>query len=155
VAHELEHILTPSECGHHLLQMVTKLKQGAVAASEEDGWRAADPSRYPQQVCRGLAQLLLHGKVTSEGARWLARQIGDRLPPGWGGVWIERGCSKLEGTLTDQLRQVVNYLRSMEVRCVRYQVRQVGTCRQCHLGWCTLTPGEHLLLLWSAQNTAT
>jgi hypothetical protein len=59
-----------------------------------------------------------------------------------GAVWIERGCSKLEGTLTDQLRQVVNYLRAMEVRCVRCQVRQVGTCRQCHLGWCTLCQQE-------------
>ena len=122
--------------------MVTKLKQGAVAASEEDGWRAADPSRYPQQVCRGLARLLSHGKVTSEGARWLARQIGGRLPPGWGAVWIERGCSKLQGTLTGQLQQVVNYLRAMEVRCVRCQVRQAGTCRQCHLGWCTLCQQE-------------
>jgi hypothetical protein len=82
VAHELEQILTPSECGRQRLQMVTKLKQGATAASEEVGWRAADPSRYPQQVCRGLAQLLSKGKVTSERARWLARQIGGRLPPG-------------------------------------------------------------------------
>ena len=50
---------------------------------------------------------------------------------------MERGCSKLEGTLTDQLQLVVNYLRAMEIRCVRCQVRQAGTCRQCHLGWCT------------------
>ena len=84
--------------------MVTKLQQGADAAAEEVGWRAADPSRYPQHVCRGLARLLSHGKVTSEGARWLAKQIGGRLPPRWGAVWMERGCSKLEGTLAEQLR---------------------------------------------------
>jgi hypothetical protein len=50
---------------------------------------------------------------------------------------MERGCSKLEGTPTDQLQLVVTYLRVMEIRCVRCQVRQAGTCRQCHLGWCT------------------
>ena len=100
--------------------------------------RAADPSRYPQQVCRGLARLLSHGQVNSEEAQWLAKQIGSRLPPGWGAVWTERGCSKLEGTLTDQLQLVVNYLRAMEIRCVGCQVRQAGTCRQCHLGWCAL-----------------
>jgi hypothetical protein len=33
---------------------------------------------------------------------------------------------------------VVNYLRTMEIRCVRCQVRQAGTCRKCQLGWCTL-----------------
>jgi hypothetical protein len=49
--------------------------------------------------------------VDSEGARWLARQIGDRLPPGWGAVWRERGRSELQGTLADQLQLVVNYLR--------------------------------------------
>ena len=54
--------------------------------------RAADPSRYPQQVCRGLARLLSHGQVNSEEAQWLAKQIGSRLPPGWGAVWTERGC---------------------------------------------------------------
>jgi hypothetical protein len=58
VVHELEQIPTPSECGHHLLQLVTKLEQGADASAEEVGWTAADPSRYPQQVCRGLARLL-------------------------------------------------------------------------------------------------
>ena len=42
--------------------------------------------------------------------------VGD--PPGWGAVWMERGCSELEGTLTAQLQQVVNYLRAMEIRCV-------------------------------------
>ena len=51
---------------------------------------------------------------------------------------MERGCSKLEGTPTDQLQLVVNYLRVMEVRCVGCQVRYAGTCRQCHLRWCTL-----------------
>ena len=33
---------------------------------------------------------------------------------------------------------VVSYLRAMEVRCVECQVRYAGTCRQCHLRWCTL-----------------
>jgi len=110
VVHEPEQIPTTSECGHHLLQILTNLKQGADAAAEEAGWKAADPSRYPQQVCRGLARLLSQGKVDSEGAQWLARHIGGRLPPGWGAVWMERGCSKLEGTLTDQLQLVVTYL---------------------------------------------
>ena len=96
-----------------------------------------DPSRYPQQVCRVLARLLSQGKVDSEGTQWLARHSGGRLPPGWGVVWVERGCSKLEGTPTDQFQLVVTYLRVMEVRCVRCQVRQTGTWRQCHLGWCT------------------
>jgi hypothetical protein len=140
--HEPEQMPTTSECEHHLLQIVTTLKQGADAAAEEAGWKAADPSRYPQQVCRGLARLLSQGKVSSEDAQWLARHIGGQLPPGWGAVWMERGCSKLEGTLTDQLQLVVNYLRAMEIRCVRCQVRQAGTCRQCHLGWCTLCEQE-------------
>jgi hypothetical protein len=98
VVHEFEQIPTPIECEHHLRQIVTKLEQGSDASAEEGGWTAADPSRYPQQVCRGLARLLSHGKVTSEGARWLARQIGGRLPPRWGSVWMERGC-KLEGAI--------------------------------------------------------
>ena len=51
---------------------------------------------------------------------------------------MERGCSKLEGTLAEQLQQVLNYQLAMETRCVWCQVRQVGTCRQCHLGGCTL-----------------
>jgi hypothetical protein len=55
---------------------------------------------------------------------------------------MERGCSQLKGTLTDQLQQVVTYLRAMEIRCVRCQGRQAGTCRQCHLGWCTLCQQE-------------
>jgi hypothetical protein len=100
----------------------TKLEQGGDVAAEEVGWTTADPSRYPQQVCRGLARLLSHGKVTSEGARWLARQIGGRLPPGWGAVWMERGCSELEGTLTAQPQQMMNYLRAMEIWCVLCQV---------------------------------
>jgi hypothetical protein len=50
---------------------------------------------------------------------------------------MERGCSKLEGTLTDQLQLVVTCLRVMEIRCVRCQVRQAGSCRHSHLGWCT------------------
>jgi hypothetical protein len=55
---------------------------------------------------------------------------------------MERGCSKLEGTLAEQLHQVVDYLRAMETRRVRCKVRQAGTCRQCHLGWCTLCQQE-------------
>ena len=82
--------------------MVIKLKQGVDAVTEEEGWRAADPSRYPQQVCRGLAQLLSQVNVDSEGARWLARRIEGRLPPGWGAVWRERGRSELQGTLADR-----------------------------------------------------
>jgi len=46
--HETEQVPTTSECEHHLLQMVTNLKQGEEAAAEEAGWKAADPSRYPQ-----------------------------------------------------------------------------------------------------------
>ena len=125
-----------------MLRIVTKLRQETTVAAEEARWTAADPSRYPQPVCRGLARLLSHGNVNSEGAQWLARQIGGRLPPGWGAVWTERGCSRLEGTPTDQLQPVVTYLRAMEIRCVRCQVRQAGTCRQCHLGWCTLCQQE-------------
>ena len=58
--------------------------------------------------------------------------------PRVGATWTERGCSELEGTPTDQLQLVVSYLRAMEVRCVECQVRYAGTCRQCHLRWCTL-----------------
>jgi hypothetical protein len=138
VVHEPERLPTTSECGHHLLQIVMGLKQGTEAAAEEAGWRAADPSRYPQRVCRGLAQLLSREQVNSEEAQWLAKKVGSRLPPGWGAMWKERGCSKLEGTPTDQLQRVVNDLRAIEVRCVGCQVRYAGTCRQCHLRWCTL-----------------
>ena len=123
VVHEPERLPTTSECGHHLLQIVMGLKQGTEAAAEEAGWRAADPSRYPQRVCRGLAQLLSREQVNSEEAQWLAKQVGSRLSPGWGSMWTERGCSKLEETPTDQLQLVVNYLRAMEVRCVGRQVR--------------------------------
>jgi len=59
-----------------------------------------------------------------------------QAPPG--ATWTERGCSELEGTPTDQLPLVVSYLRAMEVRCGECQVRYTGTCRQCHLRWCTL-----------------
>ena len=68
MVHDLEQIPTPIDCGHHLLHIVVKLNQGSDAAAKEVGWKAADPSRYPQQVCRGLARLLSHGRVTSEGA---------------------------------------------------------------------------------------
>jgi hypothetical protein len=75
---------TTSECVSHLLQMVTTLPQGTTGTAEEIRWRMADPSKHPQLVCRGLARLLSHGEVASEGVRWLAKQIGERLPPGWG-----------------------------------------------------------------------
>jgi hypothetical protein len=104
--HPLKQPPTTSECGHNLLQIVIKRKQGVDAETEEEGWEADDPSRYPQQVCRGLAQLLSQSHVDSESARWLARQIEGRLPPGWGAVWRERGCSELQGSLADQLQLV-------------------------------------------------
>jgi hypothetical protein len=122
---EPERLPTTSECGHHLLQIVKGLKQGTGAAAEGASWRTADPSRYPQQVCRGLAQLLSRDQVNSEEARWLAKQVGSRLPVGWGATWTERGCSELEGTPTDQRQLVVSYLRAMEVRCVvKYDTRE-------------------------------
>ena len=62
--------------------MVIKLKQGVDAVTEEEGWRAADPSRYPQQVCRGLAQLLSQANVHSEGARWLGDGLKADFPRG-------------------------------------------------------------------------
>ncbi len=130
---------TTHECGQHLLQIIRQPKQGA---DEEEGWREADPSRHPQQVCRGLAHLLSQATVDGEGARRLARQIGNRLPPGWGAVWKEKGCSELQGTLTDQLRLVVDYLRDMEVRCACCQGRQAGTCQRCQLRWCTICQQE-------------
>jgi hypothetical protein len=49
----------------------------------------------------------------------------------------DKGCSELEGPPTQQLRTVVDFLRDMEIRCARCQVRHVGTCRQCHIGRCT------------------
>ena len=67
----------------------------------------------------------------------VARHIGGRLPPGWGAVWEEKGCGELAGTPADQFQVVVTYLRVMEIRCVRCPVRLAGSCRQCHLGWCT------------------
>jgi hypothetical protein len=50
---------------------------------------------------------------------------------------MEKGCGKLAGTPADQFHLVVTYLRVMETRYVRCQVRQAGSCRQCHLEWCT------------------
>jgi len=138
VVNEPERLPTTSECGHHLLQIVKGLKQGIGAAAEGASWRTADPSRYPQQVCRGLVQLLLCEQVDSEEAQWLVNQIGSRLPPGWGTTWTERGCGELTGTRTDQLQLVVNYLCAMEVGCAECQVRYMGTCQQCQLKWCTL-----------------
>ena len=109
VVNEPERLPTTSECGHHLLQIVKGLKQGTGAAAEGDSWRTADPSRYLQQVCRGLAQLLSREQVNSEEAQWLVKQVGSRLPPGWGATWTERGCSELEGTPTDHRQLVVSY----------------------------------------------
>ena len=77
-------------------------------------------------------------QVDSEEAQWLSKQIGSRLPPGWGATWTERGCGELTGTRTDQQQLVVGYLRAMEVGCVECQVRYRGTCQQCQLKWCTL-----------------
>ena len=105
--HPLKLPPTASECGDHLLRMVEKQQQGGNEVPEEERWEAVDPSKCPQQVCRGLAQLLFKARVDSEGARWLAKRIEDRLPPGWGAVWRERGCSELQGTLADQLQLVV------------------------------------------------
>jgi hypothetical protein len=138
VVNEPERLPTTSECGRHLLRIIEGLKQGTGTAVEEASWRTADPSRYPQQVCRGLAQLLSCAQVNSEEAQWLAKQVGSRLPPGWGATWTERGCGELEGTLTDQRQLVVSYLRAMEVGCAKCQVRYMGTCQQCQLKWCTL-----------------
>ena len=75
-------------------------------------------------MCRGLAQLLSCEQVNSEEAQWLAKQVGSRLPPGWGATWTERGCSELEGTPIDQRQLLVSYMRAMEVRCVEYDTRE-------------------------------
>ena len=107
-AKDSERMLTPHECASHLLQIVTGLQQDATEAAIQIGWRAADPSRYPEHVCRGLTRLLSHGEVSCDSARWLAKQIGNRLPPGWGMVCMDKGCRELEGTLAEQLRTVVN-----------------------------------------------
>jgi hypothetical protein len=88
-------------------------------------------------VCRGLTRLLSHGDVSCESARWLAKQIGDRLPPGWGAAWIDKGSGELEGTPAQQLRTLVNFLQEMEIRCEWCKVRHIGTCQKCHIGWCT------------------
>ena len=69
--------------------------------------------QYPQQVCRGLVQLLLRKQVDSEEAQRLAKQIGSRLPPGWGATWTERGFGELTGTRTDQQPLVVDSLHSL------------------------------------------
>ncbi len=63
--HEPERIPTTRECEHHLLQMVTNLEQGSEEATGEAGWKEEDPSRYPQQMCRGLARLLSHWGLAS------------------------------------------------------------------------------------------
>ena len=53
VANEPERLPTTSECGHHLLRIVTGWKQGIEVAAEGASWRTADPSRYPERerVC--------------------------------------------------------------------------------------------------------
>ncbi len=71
-------------------------------------------------------QLLLREQVNSEEAQWLAKQIGSRLPPGWGATWTERGCGELTGTRDDQRQLVVSYLGAMEVGCVGCQAPDMG-----------------------------
>ena len=83
--------------------------------SLDSNCRIADPSKYPQQVYRGLARLLSRGEVRGESARLLAKHIGDRLPPGWGELRIDKGCSALTGTSDEQLRKVVYFLQEMEI----------------------------------------
>jgi len=88
--------LTTHECANQLLQLVTGLQQDVTGTAMEIGWRAADPSRYPQHVCRGLVRLLWsHGEVSCESARWLAKQIGYRLPLDWGLSGIREKQSKI------------------------------------------------------------
>ena len=89
---------TAHECANHLAQLATELRQEAVATAMDSNWRIADPSKYLQQVCRELARLLSRAEVRGESARLLAKHIGDRLPPGWGAVWTDKGCSALTGT---------------------------------------------------------
>jgi hypothetical protein len=120
-AKEPERMSTTHVCASQLSQLVSELQQDVTGTATEIDWRAADPSRHPQNVCRGLARLLSHGEVSCESARWLAKQIGDRLPPGWGAVWRDKGCSALEGPPTQQLRTLVDFLRDMEIRCARCQ----------------------------------
>ena len=128
---EPEQIPSTSECESHMLRIVTKLRQETTVAAEEARWTAADPSRYPQPVCRGLARLLSHGNVNSEGAQWLAKHIGSRLPPGWGAVWKEKGCSELEGAPTDQLQRCelpTSHGNSMCIECQQDKLRKSATC---------------------------
>ena len=106
-AKEPERTTTTHECTSHLLQLVGGFRQEVTRATTEIDWRAADPAGT------------------------------DRLPPGWGPVWIDKWCSELEGTPAQHLRALVNFLREMEIRCEQCQVRHVGTCRKCHIGWCT------------------
>jgi hypothetical protein len=77
---------TAHECANHLAQLATELRQEVVATAMDSNWRIADPSKYPQQVCQGLARLLSRGEVRDESARLLAKHIGDRLPPGGAGA---------------------------------------------------------------------
>ena len=81
---EPERTSTTHECASQLSQLVSELQQHVTGTVTEIDWRAADPSRHPQNACRGLARLLSRGDVSCESARWLAKQIGDRLPLGSG-----------------------------------------------------------------------
>jgi hypothetical protein len=78
-AKEPERTSITHECASQLSQLVSELQQDVTGTATEIDWRAAaDPSRHPQNVCRGLARLQSHGEVSfSESARWLAKQIGD------------------------------------------------------------------------------
>jgi hypothetical protein len=81
---EPEQMSTTHECASQLSQLVSELQQDVTGTATEIDWRAADPSRHLQNVCRGLARLLSHREVSCESARWLAKQIGNRLSPGSG-----------------------------------------------------------------------
>jgi hypothetical protein len=76
---------------HSLSQLAKELRQEAAATAMDSNWRIVDPSKYPQQVCRGLARLLSRREVRGESARLLAKHIGDRLPPGGGRCGQKRG----------------------------------------------------------------
>ena len=66
---EPEQMSTTHECASQLSQLVSELQQDMTGTAKEIDWRAADPSRHPQNECRGLARLLLHGEVSYESAR--------------------------------------------------------------------------------------
>lgn len=121
---------TVHECANHLAQLAAELREEAVTTVMDSNWQIADPSKYPQQVCRGVARLLSQGEIQGESARLLVKHIGDRLSLGWGAVWRDQGCSALTGTSEEQLRKVAHFLREMEIRCKRRLARQTGTCQR-------------------------